>query len=186
MFERFTSTAREVVLRAQEEARSLRDGRIGTEHLLLALLDKRATTAYPVLRDLGVAPEAVRDAVQQRQSGLLSQADEAALAAIGIDLDAVLARISETFGPDALQALRRGQDSGRTTRGHIPLTRSARESLRHALGEAVSARDRRIDDGHVLLGLLASGGTAVALLAEHGADQQRVRAALERARRRSA
>ena len=37
MFERFTDRARRVVIRAQEEARSLDHGYVGTEHLLLGL-----------------------------------------------------------------------------------------------------------------------------------------------------
>ena len=40
MFERFTSGARAVVEHSQAEARTLRYGYIGTEHLLLGLLTK--------------------------------------------------------------------------------------------------------------------------------------------------
>ena len=39
MFERFTDRARRVVVLAQEEARMLNHAHIGTEHLLLAILD---------------------------------------------------------------------------------------------------------------------------------------------------
>lgn len=42
MFERFTDHARQVVVMAQEEARLLDHNYIGTEHLLLALLDEHA------------------------------------------------------------------------------------------------------------------------------------------------
>jgi len=38
MFERFTERARQVIVLAQEEARTLRHNYIGTEHLLLGLL----------------------------------------------------------------------------------------------------------------------------------------------------
>ena len=38
MFERFTKSARHVVVLAQDEARGLNHNYIGTEHLLLALL----------------------------------------------------------------------------------------------------------------------------------------------------
>ena len=38
MFERFTDRARQVVVKAQEEARLLGHNYIGTEHLLLGLL----------------------------------------------------------------------------------------------------------------------------------------------------
>jgi ATP-dependent Clp protease ATP-binding subunit ClpA len=39
MFERFTKAAREAVVQAQAEARAVEHGHIGTEHLLLALLE---------------------------------------------------------------------------------------------------------------------------------------------------
>ena len=45
MFERFTEDARQVVVQAQEEARRLHSRHIGTEHLLLGLLDQDSPTA---------------------------------------------------------------------------------------------------------------------------------------------
>ena len=45
MFERFTESARQVVVLAQEEARKLRHGYIGTEHLLLGLLRENGRAA---------------------------------------------------------------------------------------------------------------------------------------------
>lgn len=42
MFERFTGGARRVVVLAQEDARLLGHGYIGTEHLLLAVLHDTA------------------------------------------------------------------------------------------------------------------------------------------------
>ena len=59
MFERFTDRAREVVVLAQEEARSLRHGSIGTEHLLLGLLREEGRAAT-TLRTHGVAVQPVR------------------------------------------------------------------------------------------------------------------------------
>ena len=60
MFERFTESARQVVVLAQEEARSLKHGYIGTEHLLLGLIREngRATTT---LRAHDVELEPARD-----------------------------------------------------------------------------------------------------------------------------
>ena len=40
MFERFTDRARRVLVLAQEEARLLNHGFIGTEHILLGLIDE--------------------------------------------------------------------------------------------------------------------------------------------------
>ena len=59
MFERFTERARDVVALAQEEARGLGHGHIGTEHLLLGLL-RGEGVANRVLHDLGFEVDAVR------------------------------------------------------------------------------------------------------------------------------
>jgi ATP-dependent Clp protease ATP-binding subunit ClpC len=60
VFERFTQQARQVVVLAQDEARALEHGHIGTEHLLLGLLREPAGLAGRVLVSLGVGVDAVR------------------------------------------------------------------------------------------------------------------------------
>lgn len=186
MFERFTKAARETVVRAQREARSLQDARIGTEHLLLALLDRGALTAYPVLSGLGLRADDVRGVVRRGDPGLVSESEAEALRSIGIDVDAVLARLTETFGEDAVRAVARERGTARRASGHIPLSRAARDAMGSALAEAIRLGDRRIDDGHILLGVLAAGGTAVALIQAQGISPEQVRAALERACKKSA
>jgi hypothetical protein len=60
-FTRFTGDAREVVRRAQDEAGRLGHGQIGTEHLLLALVQGgEAELAARALREAGITLEAVR------------------------------------------------------------------------------------------------------------------------------
>lgn len=61
MFERFTDTARRTVVLAQEEARMLNHSYIGTEHLLLALLEDRALggMAGKALAETGVTRDEV-------------------------------------------------------------------------------------------------------------------------------
>ena len=49
MFERFTERARQVVVLAQEEARTLKHNYIGTEHILLGLLREEEGLAARVL-----------------------------------------------------------------------------------------------------------------------------------------
>lgn len=106
MFERFTPDARTVVVHAQEHARRLGHRYVGCEHLLLAV----ASTGQPagaVLREQGITPERVEEEVVRRVglgagAGLFGDLDRDALSAIGIDLDAVRARIEASFGPDAL------------------------------------------------------------------------------------
>ncbi|HWC80297.1 MAG TPA: Clp protease N-terminal domain-containing protein [Pseudonocardiaceae bacterium] len=56
MFERFTDSARNIVVLAQDEARGLRHGWIGTEHLLLALFRSGADGHDPVLAELLAEP----------------------------------------------------------------------------------------------------------------------------------
>ncbi|WP_414636103.1 Clp protease N-terminal domain-containing protein [Amycolatopsis sp.] len=57
MFERFTVKARQVVVTAQEEARLLKHNYIGTEHILLGLLDAPDSIAAKVLHQLGYDKE---------------------------------------------------------------------------------------------------------------------------------
>lgn len=65
MFERFTDDARHVLVRAQEEARNLNHGFIGTEHLLLGLLGERDGLVVKALASMGVTEQAVRAGVKE-------------------------------------------------------------------------------------------------------------------------
>jgi ATP-dependent Clp protease ATP-binding subunit ClpA len=56
-FEKFTVKARQVVVTAQEEARLLKHNYIGTEHILLGLLDAPDSMAAKVLHQLGYNKE---------------------------------------------------------------------------------------------------------------------------------
>ena len=60
MFERFTERARQVVVLAQEEARTLKHNYIGTEHILLGLLREEEGLAARVLETLDITVERVR------------------------------------------------------------------------------------------------------------------------------
>jgi ATP-dependent Clp protease ATP-binding subunit ClpA len=65
MFERFTERARIVIVLAQEEARTLRHGYIGTEHILLGLLREEEGVAARVLESLDITVERVRAQVRR-------------------------------------------------------------------------------------------------------------------------
>src|SRR3954468_14800054 len=60
MFERFTDQARTVVVLAEEEARLMRHGHIGTEHLLVGLARVDDAVAAPMLRAHGLTGEKAR------------------------------------------------------------------------------------------------------------------------------
>jgi len=63
--ERFTKQARKALKLAQEEARKFNHSYIGTEHLLLGLLQDRNSAAVRVLEELGVNPDHVRRTLER-------------------------------------------------------------------------------------------------------------------------
>jgi Clp amino terminal domain, pathogenicity island component len=63
MFERFTDRARRVVVLAQEEARLLDHGYIGTEHILLGLIQEGEGVAARALESLDISLDTVRQEV---------------------------------------------------------------------------------------------------------------------------
>jgi ATP-dependent Clp protease ATP-binding subunit ClpC len=65
MLQRFTDRARRVVVLAQEEARMLNHNYIGTEHILLALIDEGDGSGIKALELLGISLDAVRKQVEE-------------------------------------------------------------------------------------------------------------------------
>ncbi|HEX2267720.1 MAG TPA: Clp protease N-terminal domain-containing protein, partial [Actinomycetota bacterium] len=65
MFERFTDRARRVIVLAQEEARMLNHDYIGTEHILLGLINEIDGVAAAALESLGVSLEGARAQVEE-------------------------------------------------------------------------------------------------------------------------
>ena len=63
MFERFTERARKVVFHAQKEAKQLKHNIVGTEHLLLGLIQEGEGVAGRALEELGINLEKVREEV---------------------------------------------------------------------------------------------------------------------------
>jgi len=63
--ERFTQRARRVLSLAHQEAERARQVTIGTEHLLLGLMDEEGGVAGRVLRELGMNSERVREVIQR-------------------------------------------------------------------------------------------------------------------------
>src|SRR4051794_18536553 len=169
MFERFTAEARQTVVDAQIEARQQNSGRIGSEHLLLALLRQEGTPSAAVLARHGVTYEAVAESLA---GYFRSDLDAEALTTLGIHLAAVRDRVEATFGQGALD----GPRSGGAPDGHIPFTPRAKKVLELALREAIAGKSKSITDGHILLGVLREGeGLAMKVLADRGVDITRLR-----------
>src|SRR5919107_729723 len=69
MFERFTERARQVVVLAQEEARTLNHNYIGTEHILLGLVREDEGVAARILLDFDADSDKIRNEVIRMLSG---------------------------------------------------------------------------------------------------------------------
>ena len=135
MFERFTDRARRVVVLAQEEARHLDHNYIGTEHLLLGLIHEGQGVAAMALESLGISLEAVR------------------------------AKVTESIGRGVEQP-----------GGHIPFTPRAKKVLELSLREALELGHSYIGTEHILLGLLREGqGVGAQVLVKLGAGRDQVR-----------
>ena len=64
-FEKFTDKARKVLVLAQDEARALRQPYVGTEHILLGLIQEKDGLAAQALERLGVAYDAVVKGIRE-------------------------------------------------------------------------------------------------------------------------
>lgn len=159
VFERFTTGARKVVRAAQHEATGLSHAYVGTEHLLLGLLDDTQTAGPTarVLSAVGLDPDHVRTEIVRiigpgEQSKRLGQSEAAALLAIGIDLESVRSKLEGSFGEGVLDEPHGGRLGHR-----LPFTPRALKALRLALREARRLHHERLGPEHVLLGLLREG-----------------------------
>ena len=178
MFERFTEPARKVTVDAQLVARRLGHSHIGTEHLLLGLLETDGVAAQ-VLGGLGITATAVeREIVTEVGRGPLGTGDAEALGAIGIDLDEVRRRMEASFGPGALHWHPDPRCRGERPRlGHVPFSPRAKKVLELSLREALALKHRYIGTEHLLLGLVREGeGLAMLVLTRLGAGPQAIRA----------
>jgi hypothetical protein len=98
----FNEDANAIVVQAYERATGLGHPYLGAEHLLLAL-SSVGQPAGAILRERGVTPERVEaEIVRQSGGGLFGDLDRGALAAVGVDIDAVRATTEASFGLEAL------------------------------------------------------------------------------------
>jgi ATP-dependent Clp protease ATP-binding subunit ClpA len=137
MFERFTDSARGIVAQAQLNARRLGHSYIGCEHLLMAAAMVEGP-AGAALREQDITPERIQLTLLGTIAPL-SGLDEEALASIGIDLDAVRAKVEAEFGPDALTwAGPAASESRRPAWGKGPLAELKRRRRGRQSGNSAS------------------------------------------------
>ena len=193
VFERFTPGARQLLVRAQEQAIGMGHCWIGCEHLLLAVADTR-TREGGLLREKGASPQAVEEAI----SAVIGMeacdgGDKILLAGLGIDADAVRMAVEVTFGEGALRAApttvrhRRRRRLGRlrarcTPSPGPPFTPRAKRCLELSLREALRLKHTHIGVEHITLALLARTDTvAWQVLLHVGVRPDDLRQALEEA-----
>ena len=144
MFQRFAGNARRVALEASSVAAGLGSPSVEAEHLLISL----AATPDPAgaaLRDAGLTPEELRDAVKRDFERVLWRVG---IDASGFDFDANCRRTKPGWGT------------------------SAKQGMERAVAEAKRRGDKHIGSEHLLLGLLrAEHGTVPRLLEAEGIDR---------------
>jgi ATP-dependent Clp protease ATP-binding subunit ClpA len=178
MFERFTAEARRTIELGVAVAKELGHDHLGAEHLLIALAGTGPSIATDALIACGFDPVRARlDLVRIEPPGRpdLSEADAAALRAIGVDLDEVRRRTEAAFGPGALDRRRRWHGRRRVRVCGLPFMPRAKQGLELALREAIRLGHRSIGPGHVLLGLLRLDAMSTQLLLAQGVDLRRLR-----------
>jgi ATP-dependent Clp protease ATP-binding subunit ClpA len=169
VFERFTQPARQAIVLAQDEARELGRGSIGTGEILAGLTRDERGLARRILDDAGLTADTVRAEIASGAKGKPVGLDAEALATIGIDLDAVRASAEEAFGPGALEHPRAAAS------GRIPFEDGAKRALELALREAVALHHDYVGTEHLLLGVARAEGTARRVLEAHGLTYERLR-----------
>jgi ATP-dependent Clp protease ATP-binding subunit ClpC len=201
MLDRFSEAGREVVVAAQDEARTLRHDHIGTEHLLLGVLRQPDGPGARAVATLGLELGEAR-ALVMRTVGLPEHASPPELPMTPPARDALANALREaielgatTVAPEhVLLALLRERDgvAVRVLLGASIDPRALRDEVRRRAvesppGGATQAlaelpppggADRAVG-AYALLGLLAAGGPAAELLRAHGIDEVAVRSLLD-------
>ncbi|MGH3412444.1 MAG: Clp protease N-terminal domain-containing protein [Marmoricola sp.] len=153
MFERFSEPSRAVLVEAQDVAIELGSRHLDVGHLLHGCAETREETAGRPLHDAGITGSLIRQALPRGKELPAGQVDPDALRAIGVDYDGIRDAAEQTFGPGALESApdrRAGAHRVRKPR----FTPEAKRSLELALRAATELHHKRIDPGHLVLGLL--------------------------------
>lgn len=193
MPDHMTRDARTVAMRAYEHALRLGHRYLGGEHFLLALASC-GDPARVVLREHGVTPERVEEQIVGLAGDcLFGDLDRDALAAIGVDVNAVRTRIEASLGPQALtrtaQAAHRGPRlprlnprpvSGAERDGiFLPHAPDVEQGRRNASREVQARHDTKIGVEHLAVGLLTvTEGPVPPILSALGVSAPALRAVI--------
>ena len=172
MFERFTETARTVVVRSQVIAAEGGDPKIEPIHLSLGASEENSTIATK-LDGFGLTTDVLKELLN-------GHGESSGLTALGIDYESVQLATDRTFGDGALERAENIGSSGFGRRR--PLTKrtrfanSAKISLETAFRVALERRDSFVCDAHVAIGALLTRQGALSMhLALAGIDVPELR-----------
>lgn len=191
MFDRCDAGTSVVIGAALEESRRLGHGYLGTEHLLVALVEHRDLLPAGAAALLPDDPEVIRSTL----SSILGQAppcDAELLQVVGVDLDEVREAVRQAFGAEALDRLGRRrvhqpwQPWRRPSRRCTSLlagTMGVAPRVKQALERAGDDADRRqrpaIDPAALLIGMTeVENSMSNRLLHELGVECEHLREAL--------
>jgi len=188
MFERFTDKARQVVVLAQEEARLMRHGHVGTEHLLVALARVEDDVATPMLADHGLTAEKARaEVVAIIGVGNAEPGGQLPFTPAAHDALEATLRESLELGHDRVQpahlllGVLRQRDgvARRVLAGAGAHPTESREEVERRLAAVSGSTPGELRspfaDGELLMQVLARDGAVAAWLRERGVDEQAVR-----------
>ncbi len=164
-----TPPAKQTVDQAIVEARSFNHNYIGTEHLLLSLLNAKEGTALDVLENLGIALETIREQV----IAVINQPGYA-----GSSLNSTSEPVVPTQGEFA--ATEHREAAATASDRFEKFTERARKVLTLAQEEAQRFNHNYIGTEHLLLGLVREGdGVAARVLHSMGVELHKVRSGVE-------
>jgi uncharacterized damage-inducible protein DinB len=174
-----TPGAKRSIESAMNVAQRLNQRFIGTEHLLLGMLELPDAEAVSVVQELGLASEDVQAAVLKKLGkegerieppGWLSKFREKVQPEVGA------AQLEYVVGTGAEPRGSRASDPGRFEK----FTQRARKTLQLAQEEAQRFNHNYIGTEHILLGLVREGdGVAARVLNNLGIELNKVRSAVE-------
>jgi ATP-dependent Clp protease ATP-binding subunit ClpC len=187
MFERFTEKARHVVVLAQEEARLMRHGHIGTEHLLVALARVEDDVATPLLSGHGLTGEKARaEVVAIEGVGNAEAGGQLPFTPAAHDALEATLRESLELGHDRVEpahlllgVLRQRDGVARRVLAgagaHPPEARAEVIERLRQVGLGPQEPRPPQADGELLLQILERDGAVAAWLRERGVDEDAVR-----------
>ena len=151
MFERFTKSARLVVVAADNVARERGDKRINATHLLLGVHTTSSSKIAAVLMSAGLGPDSLNTLLDGSEK-------DNGLSKLGIDKSIIASTADQMFGQGAFERAESIASVGTTSkRGRsAKFTNDAKAILEQSLHVALARKDKFICDGHLAIAAIST------------------------------